>query len=409
MKFDTVILGGGLSGLTAGIALQKKGLRTVIVSAGQNALHFSSGSFDLLSRLPDGKEVQDPVKEASKLPEEHPYKKISGFAALAQSVPSFFEEAGIKLHGDLHKNSLRLTPAGSWKSSWLSLEGCDSFQTKDEIAGKKILIVNFAGFPDFNTAFLAEGLEKEGCQVRIVAISTPEIDRLRQSPSEMRSVNIARVADMCWLKIADEIKALVKDDEAIILPQAFGLKDAGIPERLKAKFKIPVYFIGTMPPSVPGIRTQMQLKKHFEALGGTFLMGDAAVSATVEDGRILSVEANNAGKLEAAEFILATGALFSQGLVSNMQKISERLFGLDVEYPENRNDWYNPDFFSPQPYMEAGVKTDGEFRPLKDGQPLVNLHACGSILAGSKALELGCGAGTAILTALSVAGKITDK
>ena len=47
MKFDSIIIGGGLSGLVAGISLQSKGRRTLIVSAGQSALHFFSGSFEL--------------------------------------------------------------------------------------------------------------------------------------------------------------------------------------------------------------------------------------------------------------------------------------------------------------------------------------------------------------------------
>ena len=70
MKFDTIIIGGGLSGLVAGIDLSRKGHKCLIVSSGQSALHFFSGSFELCSL------ADNPYEGIATLGEGHPYSKI---------------------------------------------------------------------------------------------------------------------------------------------------------------------------------------------------------------------------------------------------------------------------------------------------------------------------------------------
>jgi glycerol-3-phosphate dehydrogenase subunit B len=80
MRYDTVIIGGGLAGLTAGIRLQKAGKNTAIVSTGQNALYFFSGCFE---------SIQEPTPE----------------------IQSLFSEAGIRLH---YSPGVRLMPMGTF-------------------------------------------------------------------------------------------------------------------------------------------------------------------------------------------------------------------------------------------------------------------------------------------------------
>ena len=62
MKFDVVIIGGGLSGLTCGIKLAENGKKVCIVSYGQSSLHFNPGSFELLGYDADGNIVRNPLE-----------------------------------------------------------------------------------------------------------------------------------------------------------------------------------------------------------------------------------------------------------------------------------------------------------------------------------------------------------
>ena len=224
----------------------------------------------------------------------------------------------------------------------------------------------------------------------------------------MRSVNIARAMDEYWEKVVGDIRVLHKDEDLIILPQVFGLKDTAVLDKIRTALPARVAFVGTMPPSVPGIRTQMLLKRRFEVLGGTFLMGDEVTSAALHEGVVSSSTTRNldTARIFADHFILASGGYFSKGLVTTPTQVTEPLFGLDIAYPENRSDWYDADFFAHQPYMDFGVKTDAELHAIKDGEPVQNLFAIGSVLGNTRKEDFGTAAGMAIRTAFAAVDTI---
>ena len=95
MKFNTVIMGGGLSGLTCGIALAQAGQKVALVATGQSSLHFASGSLDLLGYDAQGNSVKNPVAAIDQLPEGHPYKKVGDAKALAAWLKALPKPAAI--------------------------------------------------------------------------------------------------------------------------------------------------------------------------------------------------------------------------------------------------------------------------------------------------------------------------
>lgn len=405
MKYNTVIIGGGLSGLLAGIALAREGKSVAIVSAGQSALHFCSGSFELYG------EGENPLEGISRLPKEHPYQKIGleSVEKYAEQVVSLFESAGVKCSGSAKRNHYRLTPIGMMKSAWLTLDDYACFESDNKMPWRKVALVNFEGYLDFYPQFLESGFAKCGVECNQHTLHLSEFEHLRESSTEMRATNIARVMTGRILsKIANNLKSRIGDAEAVFMPAAFGLFDTEAVDELRSLVRVPIYFVPTMPASVPGVRTQIQLRQAFQRLGGVYMLGDNVTGGVIKDGRLCSITTDNHGDMElrADNFVLASGSFFSHGLIASQDSIYEPILGLDVVADMNRKEWYDKDLYAHQPYMGYGVATDEKLRCLKDGQTITNLYAAGSVLAAQNAIEDGTGGGVAITTALFVADEI---
>ncbi len=407
MRYDDIIIGGGLSGLVSGIALARAGRRVAIISAGQSALHFWSGSFELC-----GADAA-PLDAIVRLEPSHPYHKVGvgRISAYSEHFKELLFEAGIRVTGSAERNHYRLTPIGRFKPAWLSLEDYYSFADAEQMPWNKVLLLGIEGYLDFNPEFVAAGLERRGVECRIEHFSLPRLEALRKSTTEMRAANIARLLTGEMLdQVARTINEKVGDAEAIFMPAVAGLYDSRPMQELRRKVRIPLYFIPTIPASVPGIRTQIQLRNHFQRLGGTYLLGDNVTGGTLSEGRLKSITTTLHEEVEftAENFILASGSFFSHGLIADTNAIYEPIFGLDVKAPTPRSEWYEKDLYARQPYMSYGVECDAELHPLLGGEPVKNLYAVGSILAGQKALEAGTGAGVAITTALRAADLILE-
>ncbi|MDE6339139.1 MAG: FAD-binding protein, partial [Muribaculaceae bacterium] len=105
MKFDYIVIGGGLCGLMAGIRLAENGKKTAIISSGQSALHFCAGSFGLLGNV-DGEVVTNPIEAINKLPVNHPYRLVGeeSVKRIATETVGILAKAGIHVNGNAEEN-----------------------------------------------------------------------------------------------------------------------------------------------------------------------------------------------------------------------------------------------------------------------------------------------------------------
>lgn len=412
MKSDCIIIGGGLSGLTAAITLAEAGQKVTVVSAGQSSLHFGSGSLGLIGYNKEGQEVNNPLEAVSSLGEKHPYNKVGteNIPVLAREAKALLDRCDIKTTGAVETNHYRLSPMGVPVPAWLTLDDMEALTSKEELKGKKITLVNIAGFLDLPYHYTLDNLTKAGAICSYKIIQLEEFDFARKSPTEMRASNLAKVIHDKGItdKLAVAISHVAGDADVVLLPAITGLKDAQLSEELRRKVNTPVKFIATMPPSVPGIRILELMRKRLYALGGRILIGDKAIEGRFKDNKLVEIKTAHLPEetLTADNFILATGSFMSQGLISDYSHVFEPVLGLDVDSLENRNDWYNENVLKAQPYMDFGVATDAELHAIKDGRTIENLFVTGSILSGHNNIKLADGEGVSMLTAMYAAKKI---
>ena len=413
MRMDTVIMGGGLSGLACGISLAKRGQRVAIVASGQSTLLFNGGSMELLGHV-DGKAVANPLEAIATLPESHPYSKIGAdrIASLAERVKLMFNDSGIEMTGSADANHWRITPMGVAKPAWLTLSDHLGIDDLNQLPAKRLALMCIRGYFDQPNAMLAQGLRDLGFEVDMIEFTTDDITALRRSPSEMRATSLAKrlVSNSALQRMADQINSLAGDADMVLLPSVFGQSDSSDYQALQAMAKKPVRLVSTLPPSVAGMRMMTQLRHYFRMLGGTYLMGDTAMSGTFDGDRLTSITTAKLADmpLKANNFVLATGSFISRGLRADYERVYEPVLGVDVNADSDREQWTRFGVLQPQAYFGYGVATDGNLRCLKQGKPISNLYAIGSVLSGHDAVKMGDGTGVSLMTAIAAADHIRE-
>ena len=411
MKMDTVIIGGGLSGLACGISLAKRGKRVTIVASGQSTMLFNGGSMEMLGYV-DGKAVENPLGAIASLPESHPYRKIGAdrIASIAERVKLLFSDSGIEMTGSANANHWRITPMGVAKPAWLTLSDHLRIDNLNQLPAKRLALMCIRGFFDQPNGMLAQGLRNLGFDVQSIEFTTDDITSLRRSPSEMRATSLAKhlVSNNALQRVADQINALTADVDLVILPSVLGQTDGNDFKTLQGMCNKPLRLVATLPPAVAGMRMHTLLRHYFKMLGGNYLTGDNAIGGSFEGDKLLNVTTAKLDgmPLRANNFVLATGSFVSRGLTANYERVFEPIFDLDVDADADREQWTRFGVMEPQAYFRYGVATDSSLRCLKQGKPITNLHAIGSILSGHDAIKMGDGTGVSLLTALAVARNI---
>lgn len=425
MTYDVVVIGGGLAGLTGAIRCAAVGLKTVVVSAGESALAFASGSIDVLGIDQKNGLVQSPFAAMTQLPAEHPYQKV-GVSSVKESLTFFVEQmaqAGIKLNGHDRENHGRLTALGAIRPAWLSQEGTKTLPLVTQVSDfRRVAIINIAGFRDFQPALLAAGMKKQpgfsGAEFILADIKGETLNINARNAYELRSLELARTLKRDLFSqpnginiLSSALQKAARDADLVVIPSVLAVEGGNeLIRQLEVLTGLSICEVATLPPSLPGMRMASALKQRFRQLGGLLLEGDEVLSGHFEAHRLCSVTTrlNPDMPISASHFILATGSFFSQGLASDRHHLTESVFALDVEQPKTREQWSDGRFIdgNPHNFSRFGVTTSEQLNPYRSGQPISNLYCAGAVLNGVNPVQEASSGGVAISTGWFAANRI---
>ena len=409
---DLLIIGAGLTGLTAALTAASAGLKVKVIAKGMGALHWSAATIDLLAYPPGSAQaIPDPWDAMTTLPFTHPYA-IAGVPQVQRALDTFAAwtaAAGLPYTGyDPPGQNLMLPSAvGAMRPVYLAPAGQRAGDLSDI---RPILVVGFHGLNDFFPALLAENLGKQGVQARHVLLPW----ELLTSRHTANAVHLAEEMDKPerHQALAKAIKAVVAPGERVGLPAILGHRaHVQVLAALEATIGAPVFEIPTLPPSVPGIRLVDALRRRLGELGVRVEVGMEAIAFEAADGAIRWVEtATSARPLRhtAHNFLLATGGVLGGGFSSDHSgRFWETVFNLPLTVPQDRRQWFRPLFLDPagQPVFQGGVAVDGQFQPLDATGKLVyrNLWVAGGALAGADPIQERSLEGIAVVTGMAAA------
>ena len=406
-RWDLIVIGTGLAGLTAARTAVELGARVLIVGRGMGSLALFGNTIDVLGAIPPGVNLEAGITDWIATHPDHPYAR-TGWAGIAEALTAFrelfpppysFVAAGMS-------NSLVPTGAGTLRPTFLLPV---TMRAGAGITAAETLIVGFRGFKDFQGDTVSLHL---GC--RGVNIPFP-----RYGLEGLSALALARLMDQEPFRksLGETIRGQKAGEKRIGLPAVLGLcEPAAVMEDLEGMIGARIFEIPMLPPSIPGVRMFNRFREYLIAKGATFLMGNPIAGVTMNGGRCEGITISIpplTTEYRADHYILATGRFLGGGLWADMERVSEPLFHLPVSQPATRGQWFRGRFFQPEahPIHRAGIGTDHALRPVDDRGKVVlsNVRVAGSILAHHEAIEEHSREGLAIATGyLAAKGALTS-
>ncbi len=422
---DVVVIGAGLSGLTAATRLAEAGAVVTLVAKGHPRTHWGSGGLDIAAPHA-AKTPADGVARLAAL--DHPFSYLA--TCVAPSVAWMMERlaaAGLPYAGTLDTPIRRVPTAIGGTRRVAIVPQAQSAALRPWGRDEVLVVAGIAGFKDFWPLAIADSLAREAVwhgADRPAAVTGVSVElRDLGERHNLNAMHLARRFDDGAPR-ADDIAAIARAVEKaadgrpgrVALPAVFGLAaHAETWAALRAQLPLEPFEVPLVPPSVPGLRLWRVLRDRIRAAGGRVQLGEFVHAVRVEDGRVTAVEMEAAARtrtIRTEALVLATGGLAGGGLrATDGGRVVEPVLGLHVDAVE-QDAWLVRDGLDPagHPVEAAGVRVDPDLRPLGADHRVshANVHVVGGLLADQRSIRERCGDGVAIASGWRAARELAS-
>ena len=412
---DVGIVGAGLAGLTAALAVAESGARVHVMATGHAASHWSAGGIDA-GAVPGARTPREAIDALAGDP-GHPYRFLgAGLGETLDWLRPILAAEGLQLSGTLD-DPLRPVPTavGATRMAAIVPEaGAAALRPWDP--DETLVVCGPAGFRDFWPESIAASLRRPHAwrgvvgpaRIEAVSVQLPGAGGRRN----LNGLTLARAFDdAAWRAAALDAIALAIDRAwrgpgRVAFPAILGLQDhpAALADA-RRRLPLAVFEVPLVPPSVPGVRLHDALRSALRRRGGRLQVGEAVHGSIETDRAVRTLSAPAAARdfvLSVGAVVLATGGIAGGGIVGTADgRLVEPVLGLPVHGPGGEP-WLRNDPFDPagHPLETAGIVTDEHLRPLEPaggGAPVArNVRIAGSLLAGQRYLRQRCGDGVAV-------------
>lgn len=290
-RFDLIVVGAGLSGLTAAAAAAARGLRVGLTNTGFGLFVFGAGCV-----------------EAAAGPVEHPDASREAIDFFC----SFSREADYPFQGGAGERRHLPTMMGSFQT--VSLAPGHLWNGAAE-GGARAVVVGIKGLSSFEARFTAERLAFHAARHGFLATYAAREIALPSEPGTCPTTlqfanRFDRDADF-RAELAEILRPLGGDADLIILPGILGQRTSSRDiSEFERSVGCPVCELPTLPPSVPGLRLFHALGARLKRTGVEMFSGYPVNRLDMEGRRCAGVVIDRPARplrLTADTVVLASG------------------------------------------------------------------------------------------------------